>query len=298
MSGFDPAWLALREAADGRSRAEIWAQAAFPRRPGGELLRVLDLATGTGANMRYLAPRVAGRQEWVLTDVDTRLLDALPAAMEAWAERRGFSLRHERDACAVVGAGFLCRFRSLRLDLARQLEHLPIRGHGLVTASALLDLVSARWVDDLIERCAVQGADVLFTLAFDGRIEIQPPLADDSLVIDLANRHQRTDKGFGPAMGPAASDITRIKLLHRGYSVSSRASDWRIESEETELQANLIRGWGEAATKMAPEARQRMAAWCESRMELVSKGETRISVGHKDLLGLFAANKGPGSGLI
>jgi len=68
-------WLALREPVDHRSRAaDLVAPLAewWGSRPSQ---RVLDLGSGTGSNLRYLAPRLPGGQEWTLVDRDAAALD-------------------------------------------------------------------------------------------------------------------------------------------------------------------------------------------------------------------------------
>jgi hypothetical protein len=109
--------------------------------------------------------------------------------------------------------------------MAARLADLPIKRLQLVTASALMDLVSETWAEGLLRRCRSAGADVLFALSYDGRIEFEPALQDDALVTGLVNRHQRSDKGFGPAMGPSVTDKTRAMLVGSGYRVKSRPSD-------------------------------------------------------------------------
>lgn len=315
MSGFDAAWLALREAADTRARADFAprdmvlprseqgseqgsalgpAQGPVPApiptsNPVRAPLRILDLATGTGANLRYLAPRLGGDQEWLLTDRDRDLLDALPAAMAAWAGACGYRLHGKADATAVTGPGFRCRWRRLQIDLARDLGRLPIEGHRLVTASALLDLVSAGWVEALSAGVRAAGASVLFALTFDGRLECTPALADDAWVFGLLNRHQRTDKGFGPALGPTAAARAAAALARRGYRVECRSSDWRIAPAESALQEALLRGCVEAARALEPGAARRLEAWWHERMESLGRGESRILVGHRDLAATLPA---------
>ncbi|MDJ0891981.1 MAG: class I SAM-dependent methyltransferase, partial [Gammaproteobacteria bacterium] len=73
MSGFSGEWLALREPVDDRSRSGTLVTRLSARAPEGRL-RVLDLGAGTGANLRYLAPRLGGEQEWLLVDHDSSLL--------------------------------------------------------------------------------------------------------------------------------------------------------------------------------------------------------------------------------
>src|SRR5690348_8953010 len=53
-------WLSLREAADAAARSEALARAIADGLRDHAPLRLVDLATGTGSNIRYLAPRLPG----------------------------------------------------------------------------------------------------------------------------------------------------------------------------------------------------------------------------------------------
>ena len=77
MEIFDAEWLALREAADRRARDGTLPErlSAAWRRRGWS--RVVDLGSGTGANLRYLAPRLPAGQRWTLVDHDPRHVDRL-----------------------------------------------------------------------------------------------------------------------------------------------------------------------------------------------------------------------------
>jgi len=285
MSDFEPRWLELREPADKRARAASAMEAMLPIDVTAAPMRILDLGAGTGANLRFLAPRLGGRQEWLLVDADRRLLDAVGPAMEAWAARTGYRLRRGTESTSIECPGFQCRVRMLELDMATRLTELPIEGQQLVTASALLDLVSESWAEGLLRRCQAAGTDVLFALTYDGRMAFEPVLGDDALVLDLVNRHQRSDKGFGPAMGPSASDRIHAMLVGHGYRVGSRSSDWRIDADEAGLQTELIEGLAAAAAAMEPGSQVRLSAWCRRRLEFIKLGTSSITVGYQDLLG-------------
>jgi len=282
MSDFDANWLALREPVDERSRAILPLELVRQRRPEGAL-RILDLGSGTGANLRYLAPRLGGAQSWLLTDANPRLLGAIGSRMRAWAGSHGYSLTGGADAIEITGPGFRCRYRLQEIDLSWELSRLPIPGQDLVTASALLDLVSEQWVGALIERCRAGGSQVLFALTYDGRIACQPSLVDDAPALAAVNRHQRRDKGFGPAMGPRAWEKTAERLSRQGYRVLRRSSDWRLGPVEAELQSELLAGWVRAAAQIAPELEARLQTWHRHRKHFLKRGLSRITVGHQDL---------------
>jgi hypothetical protein len=262
VNGFTADSLRLREPVDAAARAAELA-ASFAR-PVETRLRVIDLASGTGANMRYLAPRLGGAQEWLLIDHDPALL------------------------AAAGGTA-----RTLTLDLARSLETLPLEECDLVTASALLDLVSARWLERLAARCAAARVGVLFALTYDGRIEWSPSDPGDERVRSLVNRHQRTDKGFGPALGPNAAAAAAERFSELGYEVRTARSDWDLGPSDAALQLALLADWTRAAAEVAPEEKASLQDWAGRRRALLAIGRSRLRVGHVDIAGWLAG--GPGA---
>lgn len=285
MSAFADAWLHLREPLDATSRAGALIASLrqnLPDRP----LRVTDLATGTGANLRYLSPLLGGAQEWCLIDHDQALLDAMPARLGEWARASGASLRDAGEARIVSGPGFECRVRCLHRDLAAGADAIDVPAGSLVTASALLDLVSEAWLETLARRCLDARAPVLFTLTYDGRMEFDPREPEDATLIELVNRHQRTDKGFGPALGPAAGPRAPQLFERLGYRVATAPSDWHVGAHERRLQETLLEGWRAAAMEIAPEQAAALERWAERRRSHVARDRSALIVGHVDLLGL------------
>lgn len=265
MGGFSAGWLALRESSDARARSAALTSAVARRLSGAADLHVLDLAAGTGANLRYLTAflRDDRRSHWLLVDNDQALLARATAPMG------------ERD-----------RVETRVLDLAPAFEREDaglFAGRDLVTASALLDLVSERWLDTLARRCAEAGAVVLFTLTYNGDIRCSPGEPEDDMVRDLVNRHQRTDKGFGPALGPDAAQAAARAFAALGYRVHQERSDWVLAGDVPDLQTQLIVGWAEAAETIAPERGPLLRDWKARRLAHVAAGRSRLIVGHDDL---------------
>jgi hypothetical protein len=273
MSGFSADWLALREPADARARAAalelglVTALAARGWGPGTPWLAV-DLASGTGSNVRHLAPKLSGPQRWRLLDSDPRLL-----------------LRaRERSAGLRAADGSPVEIETQTLDLARASLASACQGASLVTASALADLVSEAWLQDLAAACASAGAVVLLALDYDGRRECVPVEAGDAQALAAFNQHQRGDKGFGPAMGAQATDVAADALASRGFRVQVARSDWRLGPGEEHLQEALLQGWAEAAIAAEPGARGAHEAWLARRQAALAAGTSRLRVGHQDLL--------------
>jgi len=265
---FSAAWLALREGADHRSRVPsllprleaAWRECGWSR--------ILDLGSGTGSNLRYLAPRLPGSQRWTLLDRDPALLAHTRAA--------------EMDPAV----------RRIRGELAR--EGLAEARHtDLVTGSALLDLVSEDWLRRLVDTCRSATAGALFALTYDGAIEWSEEDPEDEPVRCSVNAHQRRDKGLGPALGPAAGEVAEGFFREAGYRTWLVASPWRLGAGDAELVRALVNGWESTAWEQAPGRTSSIRAWAERRRHALGTGGSGVRVGHLDLLALPEA-RSPG----
>jgi SAM-dependent methyltransferase len=284
MSGFSADWLALREPIDARSRSAALVDRLRARAPRGPR-RILDLGSGTGANLRYLAPRLGGVQDWLLVDHDGALLDSMAGRLRDWAEQNGLRFRLEGETLSLSGSDLECRVQRQQIDLAHDLHHLDLTGRWLVTASALLDLVAERWLTDMLRRCHREGACLLFALSYDGETAFRPARPDDAWINAQVNRHQSRDKGFGPALGPRAA-LDALAMLERcGYRAEEASTPWAIGTRETTLQAALVDGWARAAVEIVPTQVERIDHWRSRRHQCIATGESSLRVGHRDLLG-------------
>jgi hypothetical protein len=260
---FSGAWLRLREPYDAAARnPELTGLLADWARTRGKL-EIVDLGSGTASNLRWLAPRLPSTQRWRLVELDPALAAAGAAMLPAGPAR-----------AYVEG------------DLATGLEALLTPPVEIVTCSALLDLVSLSWLRRLVARVRELRAALLTVLSFDGRIELHPSHPLDAEVIALVDRHQRTDKGFGPALGPTATDVLVELLRGHGAGTLTRRSDWELKAEAGSLLKELLAGYAEAAVALEPGSRVAVEAWLDWRLARVAAGEACARVGHQDLLWL------------
>lgn len=277
-------WLALREPADTAARSVSLTRSVVGAISGTAPVRVLDLATGTGSNLRYLADRLPANQQWLVVDRSATLLGALRSRMQSWSADRGYEVRSDEDGCAIRGERLDCRVQSRCLDLGALDDVGIFEGRHLVTASALLDLVSEPWLCLLAARCHAVGAAALFAITYDGRCSCSPSEPEDGLVQDLFNQHQRTDKGLGgSAAGPDAAGVAARSFAALGYRVRSEQSDWVLGAGAGDLQRQLIEGWADAAVAIDPAAAEPIGRWKARRLGHVDVDRSRISVGHLDV---------------
>lgn len=259
-------WLSLREPADFAARSTALTRAIAARLGGGDPLRVVDLGAGTGSNVRYLFPHLPPRQDWLLIDRDPVLL----------AEAR------ERLAQANT-SGVDLRIDTRQMDLGSLSDDSIFTGRHLVTASALLDLVSDSWLRSLARHCDGNGALALFALTYNGKSRCTPPEPEDDWIRELMNRHQKTDKGFAPAAGPDAAAAAERAFSAVGYEVRCETTDWVLGSEHHDLQRQLIEGWAHAAQEIAPDQTAAIVSWLSRRLAHLDQHRSGIVVSHEDL---------------
>lgn len=264
MNAFSKDWLALREPADHAAVNHHVRRSLLAHLAARETVSIVDLGCGTGSNFRGLAPDIACRQRWTLVDYDAGLL--------AHAE----TLNHD----VIPGRGEVA-YRQLDFSDGDIAELAA--GHDLVTAAALFDLISEETIARMAGAIAEAGAAFYTVLTYDGIAAWLPETPAASDLRDAFNRHQRGDKGFGPAAGPAATDALRKAFERHGYTTITGKSAWILDEGFVELRRETDRGWVAAVVEADGLTVEDGEAWLDNR---ANDPDAVTIVGHADLLAL------------
>jgi hypothetical protein len=261
-------WLALREPADAAARAQDLADHLARRRPAGGRWEVHDLGGGTGSMGRWLAPRLPGPQHWVVHDRDADLLAVAAADLPGYAA----------DGAAVT-------VEPRQSDLTR-LRLRDLAAASVITASALLDMLTADELAGLVAACAGAACPVLLTLSVVGRVSLIPGDPLDVRVAAAFNEHQRRATERGRLLGPDAVAFAVEAFGRLGVEVLVRESPWRLGASHAELIAEWFAGWVGAACEQQAELAAGTGGYTRRRLEQASAGQLRVTVEHADLLAL------------
>ena len=259
-------WLALREPADAAARAPDLVEPLRRRLAGTPRAVIHDLGSGTGSMGRWLAPRLSGPQHWIMYDRDAYLLERAMSGMVDTAA----------DSAPVT-------VEARERDIAR-LTADDLAGACLITASALLDMLTAEEVERVVAACAGAGCPVLFTVSVIGRVELTPPDPLDADLAEAFNAHQRRTAGGRRLLGPDAVDATAAAFGRHGVTVRVRPSPWRLGADRADLISEWLRGWLDAACEQRPELAGPAAEYARRRLADAADGRLDVVVGHHDLL--------------
>jgi hypothetical protein len=261
MSRFAADWLSLRETFDTRARNADVVQAVAETFKGMPSLIATDLACGTGATRRALSSHLPMPQHWRLYDNDLSLL--------------------ARAAAPPAPAG--CTIKTIPVDLVHDLEATLDGAPDLIATSALLDLVSEEWLERLTTECAARNLPLYAALTYTGEIRLDPVDRLDAAVVATVNRHQSTDKGFGPALGAEAAAALTALCKALGFAVVEGPSDWILTPEDREMQSAMLTQWAQTAQSIGDIGATDIAGWFQRRREFVAKGVSVMRVGHRDV---------------
>jgi hypothetical protein len=247
-------WLVRREPADAAARSVELVERLARHLPAAGRLVIHDLGGGSGAMGRWLAPRLPGPQHWVVHDRDAGLLKLAAADVPGPVTVEG-----------------------MRSDITR-LTRAELTGASLVTASALLDLLTA---DELVRvLVASAGCPMLLALTVVGRVTLTPEEPLDALMGAAFNAHQRRGRKLGPDAIAAVVD----ELRGTGAEVLVRPSPWRLDAARADLTAEWFVGWVGAACEQEPGLAPEAGAYMDRRLGQAAAGELDVIVDHADVL--------------
>jgi hypothetical protein len=259
-------WLALREPADAAARALDLVERLRRRRPESGPWVIHDLGCGTGAMGRWLAPLLSGPQHWILHDLDGDLLQV--AAVEPPGRAAdGADVAVEAQRSDITG-----------------LDQRDLAGASLITASALLDVLTEDELAGLVAVCAGAGCPALLTLSVVGRVELIPADPLDRRVAGAFDAHQRRAIDRGRLLGPDAVGFAVEQFARRGGDALIRPSPWRLSALQAELAAEWLTGWVAAAREQHVELAAVTDAYLRRRLAQARAGGLAVTVDHADLL--------------
>jgi hypothetical protein len=259
-------WLALRESADAAARAPDLVEHLGRHLPATGRLVIHDLGCGTGAMGRWLAPRLPGPQHWVVHDMDADLLEVAAADLPGPAA----------DGTAVT-------VEAKQSDITR-LHPGDLADPTLITASALLDLLTEEKLAGLVAVCVGAGCPALLTLSVVGRVDLSPADPLDRRVGTAFDAHQRRATEGGRLLGPDAVAVALMRFGRLGAEVLVRPSPWRLGALQADLAAEWFTGWVGAACEQQIELAAEIDAYIRRRLAEARGGRLAVTVDHADLL--------------
>ena len=269
-------WLELREPADAEARSADLAGRLARHLPHSRRRVIHDLGGGTGSMGRWLAPLLPGPQHWVVHDRDADLLEIAVADLPGRAA----------DGAAVT-------VETRQSDITG-LSAADLAGADLITASALLDLLTRADLAGIVALCARAACPVLLVLSVVGRVELVPADPLDARVAAAFDAHQRRMTPRGRLLGPDAVAAAVGEFERLGAEVVVRPSPWQLGASRGDLAAEWFTGWVDAAFEQEADLPAEAGEYARRRLAEAAAGRLAVTVGHADILVMPPGERVPG----
>ena len=257
-------WLALREQEDARARSRELALAASGLLGPGRIV-IHDLGSGTGSMMRWLAPLLPGPQTWVLHDWNSNLVQRATNGVVLDRERRPVSVRTRSGELA-------------------HLDPVDLAGASLVTASALLDVLTSEETRAVAQACIAVGCPVLLSLSVTGEVRLDPRDPRDDVFEASFNAHQQRLVGGRRLVGPSGLALAKRLFLDAGWKTRPVATFWRLGDHDPGLLGQWFDGWFDAALEQGADLQVDGVGYRALRSSQLRRGALSAVVVHTDLL--------------
>lgn len=260
---------------------------------GRSVQRILDVGSGFGANFLFLAPRIPGRQHWLLLDRDNELIDKVNWMIQDRAQdldRDGTRILKEALASGRITVDSYCG------DFTDAASPIFEKSWDAVVANAVFDLNSQEQFRAFLRAALAAKRDhdlrLYFTLHLERGGGFDPRSPENDRYMDLFHQHMARAQDFGRAMGAdCAKDMKEI-MLQEGLRPILGASPWFITANERSfLKSNLNFLDQSIPDLLDADQRRVFRVWLQETEALNSLGRLQMTVCHQDHFARIPASK-------
>ena len=293
-SELDVSLRKVREQLENLSRASSLTRQFTHMWRNYSMLNLLDLGCATGANFRYLAPRLDCHQNWTLMDRDDSAFEDLIEETEHWAGSHNWTMKNREDrSFTLVADDQQWHVNMYVIALDEEVEKINLGGFHALCSSNFLEKTSAEWYRKLAQRCADAQLPQLLGVNYTSHLKLSPSDPDDALVMEGFHRHIKQDYGLGEAMGDETSYYILRELTNLRFTVQESEYVWYLNSTRQPALINLMieRLSKSAQAVYGEEEEKRIQAWASRRHYAIAAKKVKMEIGYSDILAKPGRNR-------
>lgn len=285
---FDPNWLQERYRFDEEARNKQLEWTCVNQFAFRDHLQIVDLGSGTGANLRYYLEQFPQNQSWYCVEEDIALKVPFWEHARQMAIDLDYAIEQEGELMKLTKPGHEVLIHFVHGNLLKVDELVDLLRTDLVLANAVFDLFSKEQFATLVQVLSHHSLSMLFTLNYVG-MDFSPSTEADDHYIGQYNAHMQREQAFGRGMGPASSREMEAVLKEALAQVEVGESLWQIGNQEQVMMGFLLGffegalsdWWDDEAEKIALEK------WLLEKKQQVAEEALAAEVYHLDILASF-----------
>tara|TARA_B100000900_G_scaffold154893_1_gene131547 strand:+ start:1629 stop:2501 length:873 start_codon:yes stop_codon:yes gene_type:complete len=282
---FSKSWINMRLEYDNYSRSNILNKYLKNNKYMPDI-DLIDMCSGSGNFLIWLIKNELSFNEYTLIDNDTNLLKSIKSNLRKNIPK-DLKIKSNTNNMNLI----LCKdkFISSKVLIKKNdcdnFNYKTKRFH-IISYSAALDLMSKSSIIKAIKRVNNLNA-IYFSLCFNGIVKWTPTNTFDKYILSFFNKHQRTDKGFGEALGPESIDFVNRYSIKQGMKVTTKHSPWIINNKTNQDKIFMNRyllDIKKALFHMEGIDRNILRNWYKDKKRDIEKKSIKLYVGHQDIL--------------
>lgn len=285
---FDPNWLQERYRFDAAARNQEIAWQCIHQFAFLNHIQIVDLGSGTGANVRHYLEQFPQNQTWFCVEEDDALKTMFWQNMVQLAEADGYAYQLSDNQIKMEKPGHWIEIHFVEGNLMQVDNLVDLLRTDLILANAVFDLFSQKQFEELIQTISHHSLSLLFTLNYEG-MKFFPVEKEDAYYIDQYNAHMQRPQDFGKGMGPDASQLMEQALHASLAEVKKGESNWEIEVEDGKMLHYLLGFFEDALGDWWATEAEKMAflGWVAHKRQLIDQQQLDAVVHHQDVLASF-----------
>lgn len=277
---FSKSWIRMRLPHDNKARSNLLTSHANIKNHN-----LLDIGCGSGNFLIWCLNNKLIFKECFLVDSNQRLLDDIKSNIRNNIQKYSIKTRaNKKDFIICNKDTVISKINVKRSNISN--IHKYIHSSSIVSFSALLDLMSKKSIDSILNFLTDENI-FFFSLCFDGIIKWNPTHKYDKYILRFFNENQMTNKSMGMALGYKSIDYLKRRADKLNCKFKTCKSPWIVTNNSLPnkkfLQRYLL-DIRKALFNMDGIEKSILREWYEFRHQSIINNKVLLYVGHQDIL--------------
>ena len=158
--------------------------------------------------------------------------------------------------------------------------------YHVISYSAALDIMPKPSIVNALKR--IKKNNILYlSLCFNGQVRWTPTNTFDKYILTFFNNHQRSDKGFGKALGSKSIEFIKQKADKLNLNITVKNSPWiiknKFEKDKVFMKRYLL-DIKKSLLHMEGIDKDILRKWYQDKKSEIDNKKIQLYVGHNDIL--------------
>ena len=282
---FSKSWINMRIQYDLKSRSDLLIQ-YLKKNYSNYDMELLDMCCGSGSFLIWSIKNKILFSKCTLLDYDMKLLKSiksnlrknLPKSFIIKSNSNNMNLILKKDN--LISSSII-----IKKNDCNKFNGKTKKFH-VISYSAVLDFMSKSSIIKSLKKCNDNNA-IFFSLCFNGKVRWTPTNTFDKYILSFFNKHQRTDKGFGTALGSKSIEFVKRTANLLDINVTTKNSPWLIYNKSDRDKIFLHRyllDIKKALFHIEGIDKDILRKWYQDKKYDIENKSIKLSVGHQDIL--------------